>query len=205
MLIKFKNDYTKIFSIIALTCVFSVITYTTEAQSSRQEKINGAQEDLKKIKNNGLVIVFPTNAPLIDQLRSRGLEDKAQVEEQKIVNYNLRLIDLFKNYTYGPIYYTHTSDLESANQTTELLVSDLEGNRVAIDPNTVLYLNPKKFHTNNTSYSGFGIHDKNFNYLQRPFPYFIFKRDGLIIFQKSEKEMIEILQAKFLKLQNYTN
>ncbi len=206
MLIKFKNEYTKIFSITLITFIFSLMSYSAIAQGGRIDKIKDAQNELKKIKSNGLVIAFPTNAPLIDNLRSRGFEEKAKIEEQKVLFYNLRLIEVFKAYSYGPIYYTHTLDLENANQSDELIVNNLDGSKVTVNPNEVLFLNPKKFtvKSQNSSYSGFGVHDKDFNYLNKPFPYFIFKRDGLILFQKTEEQMVQILQNKFLKLENVT-
>lgn len=203
MLIKLKNDYTKILHVGIFLGLFSLISVVGFAQETRKENWNTSRTNLDKIKNNGLVVTFPTNAPLIEGLESRGLDEKARLEQEEIEKYNAKLVKTFRNYSYGPVFFTNSNDLENANNGDELIVKDINGQLHVLNPSDVLYLNPKrvKMKDHNSTYNGFGIHDKDFKYLDRPFPFFVLKRDGFIIFQKSESQMVDIIQKKFLKFE----
>lgn len=162
--------------------------------------------ELAKIKNNGLVVTFKTRQPLIDHLRAEGEEKKALRIEKKVEDYKQRLTAYFiETYTYGPVYFSDAAALQRATKRgEELTVINKKGEKVIVNPDEVLFLNPENAYieTFRTTLRGFGVHDKNFVLLKRPFPFFT--KFGLWnrIMEKDERVTIVNMQEKFVKLES---
>ena len=201
-----KNDYTKLFYSCLMVLCFSSSCLEGFAQKSRSGQIMEAKQELSKIKNNGLVVTFNTKQPLIDHFRSAGEETKAQKIENEVKEYNQRITEYFKEtYTYGPVYFTDVATLQSATESgKELVVKNREGENVIVNPDEVLFLNTKRVYldTYHANLRGFGVHDKNFKFLKRPFPFFTKFGFWNRLMEKDERITITSMQEKFAKLES---
>jgi hypothetical protein len=205
MLKTIKNEYTKLFAISVLSLVFCFPSLESFGQSKRHLRKVKAVEDVYKIKTNGLVITFKTRKPLLDKLNEMGMTERALEIESEVEAYNRSIKFYFTTYSYGPLYFTNTEDLYNARNSSELIVTDRNGNKVTVNPDEVLYLDTEEVFLEAFGMlsKGFGVHDKNHVYLKRPFPYYIHRLSYILNNRKGhEVRMMKVLEKRFKRAEN---
>ena len=167
-------------------------------------------ENVKTIKTQGLlVIVLHSNSILINKLNEKGFAKEAKNEAQIQLEKNKRVVKAFKeNYSFSHIAFCHIKDLEKVVQEKriEYLKSDINTpfrNEKIFNNSSLYFCDPENIFMEHveqgTLYKGMSILDEDYINLNKPFPYFIRKHEGLFFMRRSEEEMVMILEKKLYK------
>lgn len=203
MLTRLINDYTNIlFKTVALVAICFIST-TVLAQKYDQESIDKAKEQLLKAKENGVVIRFDTKEPILDSLKANGLTELLNKKLLEKKDFQEEVILAFReNYVFGKVYYSNSEAIVNAKGERTMNVFDLDGGVVRIDPTKVLFINPSQVFLEDlrSYYVGFAVQDFELNNLEKPFPYYVLKREGSLFGKLTYPDMVLKLQSNFSTL-----
>jgi hypothetical protein len=160
-------------------------------QSSKEVSV----EHLQNLKNGALLVRLPTAQNKIKSLLDIGLEKQANKVAREQQLENIKVFLAFKSaYDFSKVYFFYnlsSESIQNGNFKGHLLNENLEP-----DPN-VDYSGPyyiAEFDViQTTGLSALVIKDKNFNLLQKPFPYYAKQFDVFPLFRRSKLDVVKTL------------
>ena len=192
------NSSLKVFKLIIILLSLAICL---GADAQKEGNAFTAKAHLNNIKNNVLLIRLESGNKRYDMLMLEGLTQKAKAFIDRLRLKNQGIIDAFKyNYNFSDYLFFYSEDSEKIKEgdfEKALFNSDLK--RVNKNPSIFYILDAKGgfFKNFQTSYVGFAVLDKNFKQLEKPFPYYVEKKDGSLFFRRSNESMVKILNNNF--------
>ncbi len=184
-----------------LLCLILIIPISIFGQND----LKNAKQQLSQLKANGIIIRFDTRQKTIDALKEKGFEKQAMYAEKELEAEIREIKSAFENfYTYSPFYYSTSEKL--AISTDVLTVTNKDGKEFELDINEKTYyvLNPHRVQSDGFKdfVRGFAVQNIKMENLEKPFPYYIPKHEGLFFLRRAYPELVEVLQEKFTELES---
>jgi len=149
--------------------------------------------------NGCLLVRLRTNQKKIQALVQRGDTSTANKEEKMMKLKHLEIVSAFKlNYSFSNIYffYSHNSGRVSSGDLKGVLLDDHLLTPTDVELNEFLIVDPYfiEFVHMNSHQQGLAVLNKDLVQLERPFPYYVRKREALFFLRRDYHTMVAILQ-----------
>lgn len=178
---------------------------TDSANGFLSESEKEAAKHIDLLKSGTLVVRLSSGEKKLAALKLRGTQEQMNEYMLEVHIENKAIIDAFKEkFDFCEVRYTYDKDIEHLlrNPSNALLIdtATLEvDSSLSMDvekPFYILGTSRIYFETQNASSSGFVIMDKNLNYLEDPFPYYVMSFEGMGPMARTPFIMVEALMKK---------
>ena len=167
-----------------------------------QDKRKIADQHLCNLKNGVLLIRLYTSESKIEALKKLGRNNEAEEVIRKQELENRLIYTTFKAvYDFSPIYFfynTSSDKIKMQEYRGNLLNEELKPDSGINISEEFIYIADVDL-TPGTGIYALVIKDKNFQFLNKPFPYYIKRFNLLPIFKRTLFEMVDILNKKLNK------
>jgi len=167
----------------------------------RKYRDSVARVNTQAVMEGCLLVRLRSNQRKIQALVRRGDTATANKEERKDELKHLEIVSAFKlNYTFSSVYYfySHHSGRVRSGDLKGVLLDDLL-RPLEVDLNQFLIVDPYsiEFVHMNSHQQGLAVLNKDLVQLERPFPYYVRKREALFFLRRDHHTMVKILQKNF--------
>ena len=163
-----------------------------------------AAEHARTLKDGKLVIRFRSHTQQKEKLAGTGNERKLEKFELENHRFRTDILSAFQLFDYADVYYTFSDNFRNMLETGRGEIILLNGSDTTLIENLdgVYFLDPYEVRAESMDkvMVGFTVMDHRGNALQRPFPYYILKRQGSLLFRKTYPQMVLELQTKLQQL-----
>ena len=184
---------------ISLLLAGNCYSQDSRVRSSRQYRDSVARVNVHAVMNGCLLVRLRTNQKKIQALVQRGDTSTANKEEKMMKLKHLEIVSAFKlNYSFSNIYffYSHNSGRVSSGDLKGVLLDDHLLTPTDVELNEFLIVDPYfiEFVHMNSHQQGLAVLNKDLVQLERPFPYYVRKREALFFLRRDYHTMVAILQ-----------
>lgn len=184
-------------------CVFGLLSFTQETPEDYVVK------NIKALKEGVLLVRLHEDLTVQKKMLELKQYKRLEAKKEEIERKNVELIDAFKkHYSFSHVYFFYarnTNEVIAKNYAE--LVFDTANQIVDTSKllNTPVYiLDGENVHFEHfgEDAEGYGIYNDTLGLMQKPFPYYVRKRSGTLIVQRTEYDMVIKLQRKLDKTYN---
>lgn len=170
--------------------------------SLAQDKRKIADQHLCNLKNGALLIRLYTSESKIEALQKLGRVKEAEEAIRKQELENRLIYTTFKAvYNFSPIYFFYNTSSD------KIRMQDYRGNLLneGLKPDSGIIISEKYIYiadldlTPGTGLYALVVKDKDFQFLDGPFPYYIKRFNLLPVFKRTLYEMVNLLNKKLNK------
>lgn len=149
--------------------------------------------------NNGIVLVkLYTNKNKIAALEKQGLDKRAEEEKKKVELEHIEIMNAFKKeFKFTQYYFFYSHDLsEIKNGNYSNVIDSLKQNVQITEPDSMVFiLDSRNYYSESmaSSFAGFSILNNKGKQLEKPFPYYVRKRDALWFLRRSYFDLTRLM------------
>jgi hypothetical protein len=168
-----------------------------------QSKKAIAKQHAKNIKDGVLLVRLYTATYKTNALLERGKEDDAVRTQREQYYINREMYIAFKaTYKFSPVYFFYNTDSEKVKK------GEFEGILLneKLYPDSSIKINPSHYYiaemdnTPGTGLYALVVKDNNFEFLEKPFPYYVKRFNVFPYFRRNKVQMVKKLNKKLKKL-----
>lgn len=167
-----------------------------KTKKTRRDSVAKAQ--LITLQEGMLLVRLRSNLKKLKALENKGDSIGVRNEKRAIRLKQLEIVNAFKlNYDFSEVYFFqshHSKEVKEGDFKGIILNDSLEV--VDVTPDKFFVLDPYRveFGSMNTSQSGLSVMNSKFKQLEKPFPYYVRKRDGFFFLRRGHFEMVSVFQ-----------
>jgi len=167
----------------------------------RKYRDSVARVNIQAVTEGCLLVRLRSDQKKIQALVKRGDTATANKEERKRELKHLEIVSAFNlNYTFSKVYYfySHHSARVRSGDFSGVLLDDLL-TPVELELSQFLIVDPYsiEFVHMNSHQKGLSVLNKDLVQLEKPFPYYVRKREALFFLRRDHHTMVKILQKNF--------
>lgn len=160
-----------------------------------------SQNDIKNLKNGVVLVKLYTNANKIAALEKQGLNKRAEDEKKKVELEHLEIINAFKKeFKFTNYYFFYSNNMNEIKKGDYANVIDSLKQGAHIDkPDSMVYiLDSRSYYSESmaSSYLGFSMLNNKGEQLEKPFPYYVRKREALWFLRRSYFDLTRIMNKQ---------
>ena len=183
-----------------MICLLVSVSCLSQGKAKKQKELNDsiATAQLTELKNGALLVRLRSYQKQLKVFEKRGDSVGLRNEKRKIRLKHLEIVNAFKvEYSFSKVYFfkSHNSSKVKAGELKNVVLNDsLEpvdfssSNYYIADPYRI------EFAKMNSSQNGISLMDKKLKQLDKPFPYYVRKRDGVFFLRRDMFQMVTVLQ-----------
>lgn len=187
-----------------LFCLFAKAQYYTQYPSKEYLK---AQKLADSMKMDGAILVrLKSKQKQIEQLAMYNLSKANEVKRSQLLE-NRKIVKAFREeFDFCPIYffYSHHSLQVKDGELNNVFLSDslTIDSSITIKENKVFIAEFGSLDSDKLGINALYLMDENFNYLQKPFPYYVRTFKTLFFLKKSKSEVVSELNTELSTFQS---
>jgi len=184
-----------------LILFFSITAFGQEVKHKKAYKDSVAKVHIETVKNGVLLVRLRSNQKLLKALLAKGDTVGEHNKSREIKVKQLEIVNAFKlNYQFSKVlffYSHHSKEVKAKNWNGTILNDELKP--VKFDGTPHLILDPYLVTLTglDATQNGMSVFDANFKLLEKPFPYYIRKRDGIFFLRRDVFSMVSLLDKNF--------
>ena len=184
--------------ILIIAMAHSGVGQADRAKTSRKYRDSLARVYIQDLSEGCLLIRLRTSIKKMEALKARGDTALALNEARMLKLKHLEIISSFKlNYSFSKVYYfySHHSGKVRSREFQGILMNE-QFEPVDEEPDVFLILDPYvvDFTHMNSQQQGLSLLNDRFEQLERPFPYYVRKREALFFLRRDYQTMVALLQ-----------
>jgi hypothetical protein len=178
---------------------FVLVHFTSFGQSKKAL----AKEHARNLKNGALLVRLYTATNKTNALLVRGREEDAVQTQRDQYYINREMYVAFKAaYKFSPVYFFYNTDSDKVRR------GEFDGILLneRLFPDSTIKINPSYYYiaemdnTPGTGMYALVIKNKDFEFLEKPFPYYVKRFDVFPYFRRNKVQMVKKLNKKLKKL-----
>lgn len=192
--------------------LFALMTLSavTQAQLDKvfiNHKDSVAFNHIRQLKNSTLLVRLHTQSRAIEILRSKKRHREADILVARNARRNKEVINAFRGvFDFCDVYFFYSEDSNAIRD------GEFEGifrddslqviPKVPLTKDSTFYIADfglVYFQAFGEYFEGVAMMNRNFELLEKPFPYYVRKRSGMAIFKRTDAEMVIKLQENLSK------
>jgi hypothetical protein len=180
---------------------FSLTAFGQTVKRNKDFKDSVTKVHIGTVKNGTLLVRLRSNQKQLNALLKRGDTIGEYNRAREIRLKQLEIVNAFKvKYSFSKVlfFYSHHSDQVKAKNWKGIILNDsLEA--IKFDGAQYLILDPyiATLTGLNVTHNGMSVFDADFKLLEKPFPYYIRKRDGVFFLRRDVFAMVSLLDKNF--------
>ncbi len=198
-------------NIVLILLLLNFNAYSQNEITGKEQANLIASKQIKELKNGVLLVRLMTSENKINLLLKNGKNKAANKLKNDQYEINLEIAQaLIKNYNFSDIYFFYSSDsqkVKDGNLKGIIKDDSLKNIEVDLTNRNIFVLNSTDVFLESTQSSviGFSILNAGMEQLKKPFPYYVRKREGSLLFKRTYSEMAEVLNARLFDFYKQSN
>lgn len=185
-------------TIFLIVCSLTAFNQTSLAQTDNQNAKLESRQAIVDLKKGILLVKLYTDSAKIQALHKHYNKKKADAYKAELALKNTDIIKAFEsNYTFSRVAYFYSEDQDLIKLGDLKNVKDAAGKSFDIKSSDSNYfiLDSRNVYLESMSVDqkGYSILKKDFTALERPFPYYVRKRDALPFLRRNDEQMVKLL------------